>query len=73
MCTSDVTPRKFAPHTNERQYYVYPDIYVTQMCGNFDGINQWAKDRRVVEWMMSFDEEWERTRFNQTMPDPDPQ
>lgn len=73
MCTSDVTPRRFAPHANERQYYVYPDIYVTQMCGNFDGINQWAKDRRVVEWMMSFDEEWERTRFNRTIPDPDPQ
>lgn len=71
MCTSDVTPRKFAPHANERQYYVYPEIYTTQMCGNFDGISEWAKERRVVEWMMSYDEEWQQTRFNRTMADPD--
>ncbi len=70
MCTSDVTPRKFSPHDYERQYYVYPDIHVTQMCGNFEGIKQWADQRRVVEWMMSYDDEWRRTRFNVSMPDP---
>ncbi|KAK1749735.1 hypothetical protein QBC47DRAFT_439753 [Echria macrotheca] len=70
MCASDVTPRKFSPYANERQYYVYPDIYVTQMCGNFDAVQEWSRERRVVDWMMSWDEEWQRTRFNRTMPDP---
>ncbi|KAI0190111.1 hypothetical protein F4808DRAFT_467142 [Astrocystis sublimbata] len=70
MCTSDTTPRKFSPHDYERQYYVYPDIQVTQTCGNFEAINEWAEQRRVVEWMMSFDDEWRRTRFNVSMPDP---
>lgn len=68
MCTGDVTPRKFAPHDNERQSYVYPSIYVTQTCRNYDAIHDWAKKRRVVEWMLSFDEEWEQTRFNTSLP-----
>ncbi|OAA70206.1 hypothetical protein LEL_10022 [Akanthomyces lecanii RCEF 1005] len=68
MCTGDITPRKFAPHANERQYYVYPAIYTTQTCRNHDAIRNWAKERRVVDWMMSFDDEWARTRFNTSLP-----
>jgi len=62
MCTSDVTPRKYAPHEGDPGH-AYAAISATHICRDFDAIKTWGKQRQTPWWALGFDEDPRETQL----------
>ena len=55
MCTGDVSPIRYAHHQDD-PYHVFPILWNTRTCRNFDAIRGWAKERQALSWILAFGE-----------------
>jgi len=53
MCMADVTPMKFH-HNLGDDFHIFPDIYATHTCKDFDAVRNWAAERQVEMWKLGF-------------------
>ena len=51
ICNADVTPIKFH-HNIDNAYNVYPAVYATHTCRDYDSLKEWALDRQVELWKL---------------------
>jgi hypothetical protein len=54
MCDADVTPYSFH-HNLDDLYHIFPQIWATHTCRDFDEIKRWAMERQVDRWKLDFD------------------
>ncbi|KAF2102662.1 hypothetical protein NA57DRAFT_71651 [Rhizodiscina lignyota] len=54
MCTADVTPVVFH-HNADDPYHIFPQIWSTRTCRDFDRIKEWAIDRQIERWKLDLD------------------
>lgn len=54
MCTADVTAIPFH-HNPDDPYHIFPKIWSTRMCRDFDRVKEWALERQVDGQKLGWD------------------